>query len=262
MGFFYETQEPHIPEEQGQRPRKTGFARLMELWSRDGKQYFLAGLLAFLGLIPYIAGVSFSIMGHTVLPVLLSGIFGGMAAAPQICGAADTILRSMRDEAGWWWLTYQRAWKRNAGASLVPGAVFGLISAVWLFALYHVAEPGAFLMLAAAALVLLGLAGTVLPMLVLMELPFWGLVKNAVLLLLGHLPKILLAALVQLAYFGVILWWFPASLLIFLAGSVWVPLSVSLLLVYPILDSHFGIEAAIGDIRRQEQAHLRESIGK
>ena len=34
-----------------------------------------------------------------------------MIAAPQIVGLNDTILRTLRDEPGYWWETYRRTWK-------------------------------------------------------------------------------------------------------------------------------------------------------
>ena len=60
-----------------------------------------------------------------------------MIAAPQIVGLNDTILRSLRDEPGFWWATYRRAWKRNVKASLLPGAVCGLLLAMEIFTAFH-----------------------------------------------------------------------------------------------------------------------------
>ena len=74
---------------------------------------------------------------HSLIPLLAAGILGGMLAAPQIVGLNDTILRALRDEPGYWWGTYKRAWKRNAKASLLPGAVCGLLLALEIFTLFH-----------------------------------------------------------------------------------------------------------------------------
>ena len=43
-----------------------------------------------------------------------------MIAAPQIVGLNDTILRTLRDEPGYWWETYRRTWKRNLKESCCP----------------------------------------------------------------------------------------------------------------------------------------------
>ena len=45
---------------------------------------------------------------------LLAGIIGGLIAGPELSAMADTVLRSLRDEPGYWWETYRRVWKRNA----------------------------------------------------------------------------------------------------------------------------------------------------
>ena len=63
---------------------------------------------------------------------------GGMIAAPQIVGLNDTILRTLRDEPGYWWETYRHTWKRNLKESLLPGAVCGLLLAMELFSLCHI----------------------------------------------------------------------------------------------------------------------------
>ena len=46
---------------------------------------------------------------------------------------ADTVLRSLRDEPGYWWETYRRVWKRNARESLVPGMLTGLVLSIQIF---------------------------------------------------------------------------------------------------------------------------------
>ena len=71
---------------------------------------------------------------------MVAAILGGMIAAPQIVGMADTVLRSLRDEPGFWWHTYRRTWKINARASLIPGAVFGLIFGGEIFLYTHLAS--------------------------------------------------------------------------------------------------------------------------
>lgn len=46
--------------------------------------------------------------------LLLASIPTGMLAAPGVAGAADIVMRSIRDEIGWWWWdTYKKTWKRR-----------------------------------------------------------------------------------------------------------------------------------------------------
>jgi len=83
MGIFSRNYDSQVPEE-GDLPRKKGVARFFELLGRDLANYFKSGVLAFLGLLPFLIGISFSVSSHAVFPMLVSGVFGGMLAAPQI----------------------------------------------------------------------------------------------------------------------------------------------------------------------------------
>ena len=142
-------------------PRKKGPARFFEILGRDLMSFYLAGLLALVSALPFVFGVWFAVDTHSLVPLLLAGVLGGMIAAPQLCGLLDTILRSLRDEPGFWWATYRRAWKRNVRASLLPGAICGLLLAMQIFTVFHYdvsagVVPGA--LLAVGLFLLLGFA--------------------------------------------------------------------------------------------------------
>ncbi len=103
----------------GDLPRKTGLPRFWEVLSRDFGDIFRAGLLALLGGVPFLVGLAFSLTSHVLLFAPVCGFVGGAVAGPQLCGLADTILRGLRDEPGFWWHTYRRAWKRSAKDALL-----------------------------------------------------------------------------------------------------------------------------------------------
>lgn len=235
---------------------KKGFLRFMELMDRDGPKFLKAGALVFLTMIPFVAVIAAALMTGTPLMLMLC-IPAGMIAAPEIAGAADTVMRSLRDEVGWWWWdTYKTVWKRNAKASLLPGAVFSLGAGMELFLLYFIArleDPVTdFWLLMAAALVEFAVLGYYLPMLVCIELPFPALVRNCFVLFLSHPIKSLVSALVQLVYYLMILLWFPLTSVIFLLTSVWFPMLISYMILYPALDKHFGLKAAYEEIRKRQ----------
>ena len=132
--YNFDKAGPGVPEN---APRKKGLARFWEMLSRDSFAFWRAGMLALLSALPFMLGVWFAVATHALLPLLAAGLLGGALMAPQLVGLNDTILRSLRDEPGYWWATYCRAWKRNAKASLLPGAVFGLVLGAQIFALFH-----------------------------------------------------------------------------------------------------------------------------
>lgn len=133
MGLFTRNFDKPGPGVSPDAPRKKGAARFFEILGRDFSTIWLAGILAMLGGLPFAAGVWFAVETHSLVPLVIAGVLGGMIAAPQIVGLNDTILRTLRDEPGYWWETYRRTWKRNLKESLLPGAVCGLLLAMELF---------------------------------------------------------------------------------------------------------------------------------
>lgn len=231
-------------------PRKTGFARMTEVIGRDFLDFYKAGFLALAGAIPFVAGVIFAVRTSSFLPLVLSGLFGGMIAAPEVVGLFDTILRSLRDEPGWWWGTYKRAWKQNAAASLLPGALFGLLLAVQIFALCLLSDDiSRVLLLVLGVLFTLGLVVYVFAQLTLMNLPFGGMLRNAVLLLIGNLLDSGIFLLELAAYIAVIWYLYPVSAVLLLLGGIWFPILTILLKIYPILDETFEIESRMKTLR-------------
>lgn len=236
--------------------RKKGLMRMIELLDRDSGKFFKSGVLALLGLLPFFLAVLFAVANGAPVLLLLC-VPTGMLAAPGIAGAADTVMRSLRDEVGWWWWdTYKKAWKRNARESLLPGAIFGPVLGLSIFLLYYItglADPSTeFWMLTAALLVLTAITGFYLPMLVCMELPGATLLRNCFVLFLSHPIKSLLSALLQLVYYGIMLIWFPLTLVILVLTSVWLPMLMAYVILYPALDQHFGLTTVYEKLQQEQ----------
>lgn len=249
------TIEPKPLPEGVEPPEKKGLLRVMELLDRDGTKYFKAGLWALLGLIPFALAVLLTITSGGLILLLLC-VPAGMLAMPQLTAAADTVMRSMRNEVGWWWWdTYKDVWKRNFRASLLPGALGGLLVGLQIVCFYfltQVENPGAdFWLVLAATVVSTALTQFYLPMLVCMDLPFGALMRNCFVLLLSHPIRALLAAAVQVAYWGAILVWFPLTLVILSMTSVWLPMLLAYSILYPALDKHMDLTAVYKKIQKE-----------
>lgn len=244
-------------------PRKKGIARLMEVLGRDAWSYFRAGLLAFAGMIPFIFFLILAVDSHALVFILLAGIVGGMVAMPELVALADTILRSLRDEPGYWWQTYRRVWKRNLKESLLPGAVCGTVFAIQLFTFFMLPEIGAststLVMLLVSIVLTVGLFSYILPQIALLDLPFWGILKNSALLFLGYLPRSAGALVIQLVYWALIVLYYPLTMLILPFTSAWVPLAPALLCIYPALDKSFEIEKNIAKMRED---NLQDALAR
>lgn len=246
MGLFRPNYLKPGPGVDPNAPRKKGYARFLELLGRDFPSYFKAGLLALLGAVPFLAGTAMAVSAHALLPMLAAGALGGMLAGPQICGLADTILRSLRDEPGFWWHTYKRAWKRSAAASLLPGAVCGVAFAGQIFLLFHAAALDLtgwqMLPLLVSPLLTLGLCGYLWPQVALMELSFPVMLYNCVLILLRNPVRTLAAAAIQMVYWAVVLLFFPLSLIALPLTSFWLPMLPALQTLYGPLEASFFVE--------------------
>ena len=231
-------------------PRKTGLPRLWETLSRDFWDLFRAGFLALLGCAPFILGLAYSLTAHVLIYAPLFGLLGGAIAGPELCGMADTVLRGLRDEPGFWWRTYHRAWKRNARASLLPGALGGGLLATQVFLLFH---AGALKLstamgaaLAAGILLVLALSLYLWPQLALMELSFPQLLKNSALLFVGQLPRSIAALAVLAVSFELTIRFFTLAVTLLPFTNFWVPVLPAIFLIYPGINENFQIEEKLG----------------
>ena len=236
-------------------PRKRGFPRFLELLGRDFWKYFKAGFLALLGALPFLIGMSFALQSHVLLFAPAAGVIGGAIAGPGLCGLADTILRGLRNEPGFWWHLYRRAWKRNAKASLLPGALGGGLLAVQGFLLFHAGALGLSTAmgraLAAGSLMVLGLSLYVWPQIALLELSFPLILKNAALLFLGQLPRSLAALAILAGFCGLMARYFYLAVTLLPFVNLWLPAFPSMFLIYPALEQNFQIEERLARRERE-----------
>ncbi|MGX8698332.1 MAG: hypothetical protein ACSW8F_00175 [bacterium] len=250
MSLFprYDTPGPGV---QPDEPRKRGLARIWELLSREFNQFWLSGILNLLSALPFFLVLSLARVTHSLLLALLAGALGGLIAAPGFLGLADTLLRGLRDEPGFWWMRYRRAIQRGWRVSLPLGALFGTVFALQLFTLHHMylvgGGLGLFLCQVLSMLVSTGLFLWALPQAALLELSFPALLKNSLLLSLRYLPRTLAGAALCLLYALAAYLTFPASAIALLIFGLWLPLLCALQCIYPALDSALSIEARLGE---------------
>ena len=85
-------------------------------------------------------------------------------------------------------------------------------------------------------------------------MPFLQLLKNSVLLFLGYLPRTAGAVAVQVVYWGAYLLFYPLTTLVLPFTNFWLPMSLSLLILYIPLDKSFHIEDTIRKMRAEDLA--------
>lgn len=248
MGFFNRNFDRPGPGVSKDAPRKTGAARYFEVLARDWGSFWKASLLCILGFVPWALLVGIGVLGQNLLFTLAGGLVGGVIAGPALAGLHDTVLRALRDEPGYWWHVYKRAFKNNWRASMAPGALLGFLTAGQLFMLWFITVGGLSLGLGGLAMLTLNLliTGMCLPFvfgqLVLMNMGFVTLLKNSLFLALGHALWALLMAAVQILYWLAMLLLFPMSVLA-LAVLGFVPVTLFCQqIAWRIMDKVFGLE--------------------
>lgn len=247
-------------------PRKTGVGRFFELLGRDMNGMFLANLLACLGFLPVICLVYIGFLMNNLPVMLVSAAVGGILAGPTLAGVYDTVLRALRDEPGYWWTTYRRAFRQNFKASILPGVLYCVVVTVQIFMVYF-----CFHMLAQGVNVGTGVwVATVLnlvifhmmfaymwPQVVLLDQPLRQTLANSVRCMLAFLPHALAAAIVQVVFWGIVILCMPLGLLLMVVFGFWFSCEVCCQIVSGDLERVFHIEEKI---RARKDAELAQAL--
>ena len=260
MGLFNQHFDRPGPGVAKDAPRKKGPARYFEVLFRDFGSFFKANLLCAAGYLPFFFLAGAGLLSVSLPLTILGGVLGGVLAGPCLAGLHDTILRALRDEPGFWWHIYKRAFKNNWKGSLALGGVLGLLVSgqlfmvwCWMWGALQLDAMGAALL--ALNILLTGMcAPFAFGQLVLMEMPLGLLFKNTLLLALSQAPWALLMAAVQAVYWIGMLLLFPVSLLwVVFLGFIPVTLFCQQI-VYTRLDKLFGLDEQFKAKREQDLA--------
>ena len=220
--------------------QKKGIARLWEILTRDIWDFFRANLILFAASCPGILLVVWGIWGHSLVVVLLGGVVLGILGAPFLCGLYDTLLRALRDDAGFWSLQYKQALKQDWKDALLPGIVGGVILAVWLFEASVLLEQkdlsgSALVAMLEVVFFLTGIFHYIFAQIVLVSVSAKKLYSNSIRLFVGALPYSVAAAAVQLVYWGIFYMYLPRSVPFLMISGFWFPnLLVLMILMKPL----------------------------
>lgn len=246
MALFFAEDPHHGPG------RRTGFDRYRQLLERDYMAYLLGGFLSLLAFVPFAAGMFFAFLSSSLLVMLGAALVGGVFAGPALYALQDLLFRSLRDASGQWWTDYKTALRRGIRSALIPGIVLCLFLGVILFAgmlMFWWAVRGPDLATIAVYLfsILLSLMifSTYWPQLVLFEQKNVVRLRNCLLFCLKYFWRTLGTAALQAGFGIIMLLFLPWSALALPILGIWFICFLSDLILYPQLDSAFGIEEAI-----------------
>lgn len=247
-------------------PRKTGLGRFFELVGRDMNGMFLANLLTCLGFIPVICLVYIGFLMNSLPVMVVSAVVGGVPAGPVLAGMYDTVLRALRDEPGYWWTTYRRAFRQNFKASILPGILYCVVVTLQIFIVYF-----CFSMLAQGVNVGTGMwVAAVLnlvvfhmlfaymwPQVVLLDQPFHQTLANSIRCMLAFLPHALAASIVQILFWGLVILCMPLGLLLMIVFGFWFTCEICCQIVSGDLERVFHVEE---QIRAKKDAELSAAL--
>lgn len=232
-------------------PREKGLKRIWEMISRDYISFWLAGMINVLTFLPFALLAGYAYATHSLLIAILGGMIGGLIAAPGFFGLADTLLRSLRDEPGYWWHRYSRAMKNSWKSLILPGIVFGTAASVQIFILLHLQATDAglviFLSQIVSMTVFLILFLWTLCQHALLELSFGALIKNSILLALRYFGRSLAAAGIAAGYLLILRILFPGSVFLLITAGLWLGLLCCFQVIYPQIDEIFHIEKTLNE---------------
>lgn len=242
MGMFF------ADDRYDESRRMEGFQRYKQLLSFYAGRWVKVNLLTTLGALPLGLGIAFSILSSSVLVLIPASLAGGAIFGPFLAALYDSIFRGLRDAPGSWWEHYRRSWKQNGRASLLPGALAGLLCGMYAFMLYLLWSAS---VLPGWSTLAVGLFSAVLfcvlnllywPQLVLFRQSNRERLYNIVLFTLKYFWRVMGTALLLLVYFLVYLLFAPWTLILVPFVGLWFILLVCELLLYRQLDAAFRIE--------------------
>ena len=270
MGLFpfgkdYSKEGPGVEKD---TPRKTGILRFFEVVSRDLTGMFLANFLTCLGFVPGICLVGFGFLSGSLLVMLAGAVLGGAIAGPFLAGMYDTVLRALRDEPGYWWTTYRRAFRQNWKNSILPGILYTLVVTFQIYILYFcfstAAQGGSvgtgIWVGAILNLVVFHMLFTYMwPQVVLLNQPFHQTLVNSLLCMLGFLPHALAASLLQIVFWGVVILTMPLGVVLMVLLGFWFTTEICCQMITGDLEQVFHVEA---QIRAKKDAELAEYLSE
>ncbi len=239
-----------------EREPRTALGRFWQIYTHHSLGLLGSGILASVTALVYIASLYLGVESHGLIFVLVGCPLGGMIAMPQILGVADTALRGIRGEAGFWWMKYRRAWKNNLRQSLAFGFFVGLLFGFQYFIIRHTEKVPFFVvvLMLAGIFIAVAAASWCVPQIVLMELPLRRIVMNSITLSAQHPLKTLGVVAVTVLYWFAIMVTYPFSLLFYVLFGFWLPMLICLMVMWRPIDDAFDITEKIDELNAKKRA--------
>ena len=259
MGIFRQNFDAPGPGVAKDAPRKKGLARFFEVLGRDAGSLFKAGLITGVAYAPVGFAVGFGLYALSLPVTLLAAVAGGVLTGPALAGLYDTVMRALRDEPGYWWHTYKRAMKANWRQAIPVGMALNLLISMQIFLAWALlvgalaGDMATLVALSLSVMVTAMVATCLLPQLVVMEMGLGGLFKNALFCAVGFAPRVICAAVLQVAWWVLFLLFMPASAFLVPFMGFWPIALAATLIIYQPLEKALDLEARLAARRAERE---------
>lgn len=245
MGLFFPTDEDKLPP-----GRREGFERYKQMLGRDFKHFYLTNWFALISFIPLGAGVLYAVLCESILVLLPVSLVGGMIAGQGLAAMYDLILRRLRDMEADWWHCVKKSLRQNWRCALLPGALEGLFlgclsftgALVWWSG--HL-TMGTIVILCTGVIIFTMIFSVWWPQVVLFEQRPAIQLRSCVLFCVRYFWRTLGTAVLQAAFWLVMVLLLPWTAFLVPILGVWYILFLANFLLYDQLNDTFRIEEQI-----------------
>ena len=263
MGFFkkdYNKPGPGVPKN---APRKKGIARFIEILGRDFGNLVKLNLLFFACAFPAILLFIWAILNIGIGGFLFWAFLAWIASfpvGPALTAMHYLITKMLRDDPGFIWHDFKKAFKENFKETLLPGMLYTLVIGSQVLSFFYYMAGSAqgqmsfpILVLYLFSVLLFAMAAPYFfiqkPYL---DLKNGGVIKNSLLLAIGNAPRSFAGALFGTGLLILQILFFPASFLFLILIGFTIPCLINLMWVWPPIDKVFGIEKTLRQRAGQE----------
>lgn len=246
MGLFFR-EDNHKTE----GVRSIGFDRYREVLEDSWKALFLVGFISLILFLPFAGGMVWAVLGKSALIAIAAGVLGGVFAGPGLGCLYDLVLRRLRNDKSEWQVCWKRAFKQNLGISILTGIVQCVFMGQVVFSgalmLWGAAKPslGTIAILLAGSIFLAAILTVWWPQAVLFTQKTGIRLKNTLFFILFHPGRVFGAAVLQVAYWLIMLFLLPWSAFAVPILGDWYVLFLSVFFIYRPLNRDFKVEDQI-----------------
>lgn len=228
--------------------RMTGFNRYKQLLSFHAGNWIKANLITTIGFLPLACVSIVSLMSSSSLLMSAGGLIGGLIFGPFLAAMVSSIMKGLMDSPEMFWDNYKKAWKQNIRSSLLPGAVAGLFSGMFLFMGYMLLESsqrpsvGTIAISIFALFIFLFFNTLLWPQLVLFDQTFLNRCRNILLFGTKYFWKVSKAVLFEILWLTILVIFSPITFLVIPFLGFWFVIFISQFILYEDLNEELQIE--------------------